>query len=193
MAGSSEQQVVDWQRRAKDLERVNRVGVALSAEQNKNRLLELILLEAKELTRADGGTLYLADTLDGNDRADPTHLRFVILRNDTLKVARGGTTGEPIDLYPVRLLDDQGRPNHKNVASYCAATKRSVNVADAYTEPGFDFETDKFWRVSTTAVPPGGTLLSLLDPTLGSFLVSFFGFRWQDVSVSSRHAALPPC
>jgi hypothetical protein len=86
----------DWERRARDLERLNRVGVALSSEQNKDRLVELILLEAKELTRADGGTLYLAvdnDHEDGKDEA--THLRFMILRNDTLGVARGGTTGEP--------------------------------------------------------------------------------------------------
>jgi HD-GYP domain-containing protein (c-di-GMP phosphodiesterase class II) len=130
----------DWERRARDLERLNRVGVALSAERNKDRLVELILLEAKDLTRADGGTLYLAvdnDHDDGKDEA--THLRFMILRNDTLGVARGGTTGEPIDLYPVALYDAEGRPNHKNIASYCATTKQSVNIADAYIEPGFDF------------------------------------------------------
>ena len=135
---------VDWARRARDLERLNRVGVALSAEQNKDRLIELILLEAKDLTRADGGTLYLAVENDAGDEvADTTQLHFAILRNDTLKVARGGTTGEPIDLYPVPLYDAAGRPNHKNVASYCATTKRSVNIADAYTEPGFDFSGTK--------------------------------------------------
>ena len=131
---------LDWERRARDLERLNRVGVALSAERNKDRLVELILLEAKDLTRADGGTLYLAvdnDHDDGKDEA--THLRFMILRNDTLGVARGGTTGEAIDLYPVALYDAEGRPNHQNIASYCATTKQSVNIADAYVEPGFDF------------------------------------------------------
>lgn len=130
----------DWERRARDLERLHRVGVALSAEQNKDRLVELILLEAKELTRADGGTLYLAvDNIHDDGEDEATHLRFMILRNDTLRVARGGTTGEPIDLYPVPLYDAAGRPNHKNVASFCATAKRSVNIADAYTEPGFDF------------------------------------------------------
>ena len=34
------------------------LGIALSAEHNHNRLLETILLGAKELTNADGGTLY---------------------------------------------------------------------------------------------------------------------------------------
>ncbi len=139
-----------WQRRARDLERLYRVGVALSAEQNKDRLVELILLEAKELTRADGGTLYLSidnDAVDGH--GDATHLRFAILRNDTLGVARGGTTGEPIDLYPVPLFGADGKPNHKNVASYCATTKSSVNIADAYSEPGFDFAGTKAFDEKT--------------------------------------------
>jgi HD-GYP domain-containing protein (c-di-GMP phosphodiesterase class II) len=140
----------DWERRARDLERLNRVGVALSSEQNKDRLVELILLEAKELTRADGGTLYLAvdnDHEDGKDEA--THLRFMILRNDTLGVARGGTTGEPVDLYPIPLYGADGRPNHKNIASYCATTKQSVNIADAYAEPGFDFSGTKAFDEKT--------------------------------------------
>ena len=135
---------MDWQRRAQELERLYKVGVALSAEQNKDRLVEMILLEAKDLCRADGGTLYLAvDGATAAGKHEPTHLRFAILRNDTLKIARGGTTGEPIDLAPVPLFDDKGEPNHKNVASYCATTKKSVNVADAYHEPGFDFSGTK--------------------------------------------------
>ena len=129
-------QTTDWHRRALDLERLYRVGVALSAEQNKDRLVELILLEAKELTRADGGTLYLATD---NEHGETTHLRFAILRNDTLKTARGGTTGQAVDMAPVPLFDATGKANHDNVASFAATAKRSVNVADAYSEPGFDF------------------------------------------------------
>ena len=53
------------------LELLLRVGVALSAETDTNRLLETILLEAKELTRADGGTLYL--------RQDEDSLHFAIM------------------------------------------------------------------------------------------------------------------
>ena len=39
--------------------RLIELGIALSAEHNHARLLEKILLGAKELTNADGGTLYL--------------------------------------------------------------------------------------------------------------------------------------
>ncbi len=141
---------MDWQRRAQELERLYKVGVALSAEQNKDRLVEMILLEAKELCRADGGTLYLAVDDDPHDgKHEATHLRFTILRNDTLKIARGGTTGHPIDLAPVPLFDADGKPNHKNVASYSATTLKSVNVADAYHEPGFDFSGTKAFDAQT--------------------------------------------
>lgn len=149
----------DWRRRASQLERLYKVGVALSAERNKDRLVEMILLEAKELTQADGGTLYLTmedddgdqqdDTHPADARHEPTHLRFAILRNDTLGVARGGTTGEAIDLYPIPLYGADGTPNHKNIASYCATTKQSVNVADAYSEPGFDFAGTKAFDKKT--------------------------------------------
>lgn len=136
----------DWERRARDLERLHRVGVALSAEKDKDRLVELILLEAKDLTSADGGTLYLTVDADRDDgRGLVTYLRFAILRNDTLGIARGGTTGESIDLAAIPLTDNDGRPNHNNVATYCATTKQAVNIADAYSEPGFDFSGTKIF------------------------------------------------
>jgi len=39
--------------------RLIEIGIALSAETNFDRLMEKILLEAKDLANADGGTLYL--------------------------------------------------------------------------------------------------------------------------------------
>ena len=40
------------------IEKLNEIGVALSSEKNNQRVLELILNGAKQLTNADGGTLY---------------------------------------------------------------------------------------------------------------------------------------
>ena len=40
------------------LEQLNVIGASLSAERDINRLLESILVAAKTITRADGGTLY---------------------------------------------------------------------------------------------------------------------------------------
>ncbi len=42
------------------------LGIALSAERNHNRLMEMILLGAKDLTHADGGTLYLTAEAAGS-------------------------------------------------------------------------------------------------------------------------------
>jgi HD-GYP domain-containing protein (c-di-GMP phosphodiesterase class II) len=145
---------MNWERRARELERLYRVGVALSAEQDRDRLVERILLEAKDLTRADGGTVYLAveerpEGARGERRPTARHLRFAMVRNDTLGIAQGGTTGVAITLAPVPLFDESGQPNHKNVASHCAITQRSVNVADAYAEPGFDFSGTKAFDLQT--------------------------------------------
>ena len=42
----------------KRLEQLNHVGVALSQEKDITKLLEAILVAAKDVTHADGGTLY---------------------------------------------------------------------------------------------------------------------------------------
>jgi hypothetical protein len=93
--------------------RLIEIGIALSAERDHNRLMERILLEAKDLCNADGGTLYLV--------ADDSGLEFEIMRTDSLQIALGGTTGKPITFPPVRLFDPKtGEPNHKNVATHVA-------------------------------------------------------------------------
>ncbi len=112
-----------------------RIGVALSQERDINRLLEAILIAAKSITHADGGTLYRMT----DDRA----LRFEIMRNDTLGIVMGGTSGEAIPFYPVNLFDKEGQPIHSMVAAYAVHHDCSVNVADAYTEAGFDFSGTK--------------------------------------------------
>jgi HD-GYP domain-containing protein (c-di-GMP phosphodiesterase class II) len=118
------------------LELLLRVGVALSAETDTNRLLETILLEAKELTRADGGTLYL--------RQDEDSLHFAIMRTDSLGIAIGGTTGRPTTLPPIPLRDPEtGAPNHRHIASYAALRRQSINIPNAYDTTRFDFSGTK--------------------------------------------------
>jgi HD-GYP domain-containing protein (c-di-GMP phosphodiesterase class II) len=94
-------------------------------------LLERILLAAKTITQADGGTLYL--------HTEDERLSFAIMRTDSLGIALGGTTGNPIPFYPVHLRNKEGEPNYQMVAAYAALTGKTVNIADAYSEAGFDF------------------------------------------------------
>ena len=118
------------------LELLLRVGVALSAETDTNRLLETILLEAKELTRADGGTLYI--------RHDEDSLHFAIMRTDSLGIALGGTTGLTTTLPPIPLRDpESGAPNMRHIASFAALRKQSINIPNAYDTTRFDFSGTK--------------------------------------------------
>lgn len=118
------------------------LGIALSAERNHERLMEKILQGAKSMTNADGGTLYLV-TEDGQG------LKFEIMLNDTLDIVMGGTTGKPIPFPPLKMHDDQGNPNHKNVASYCALSGSTVNIPDAYDADKFDFTGTKAFDAKT--------------------------------------------
>ena len=108
------------------------IGLALAAETDLNLLLEKILLEAKTLSLADGGTLYLA--------TPEKTLRFVMIVNDSLQIAMGGTTGKEVSLPPLNLYDAAtGAPNRSNIATSCALSAESISVTDAYTEEGYDF------------------------------------------------------
>ena len=118
------------------------IGIALSAERDYSRLMERILLETKEFTGADAGTLYLNN--------EDKELTFQIVRNDTLGIAYGGTTGAEIKFKPVPLVTADGRPNLHNVASYSAITGQIINIPDAYCEKDqFDFSGTKRFDDST--------------------------------------------
>ncbi len=112
--------------------RLIQTGIALSAERNHKRLIEKILLEAKEMSRAEGGTVYLLT-------ADGAGLRFEIVHNDRLGIAMGGTTGNEIPFAPLRLRTESGGPNHRNVATHAALTGSTVVIDDAYEVGEFDF------------------------------------------------------
>jgi HD-GYP domain-containing protein (c-di-GMP phosphodiesterase class II) len=116
----------------KRLEQLNDIGAALSKERDITRLLESILIAAKTITRADGGTLYrIAD--------DGRSLRFEILRTDSLNIAMGGTSGKVINFPNLPLYTEDGKSNDSLVAAYSAIHNQTVNIADAYTEANFDF------------------------------------------------------
>ncbi|ARJ67232.1 chemotaxis protein [Magnetospirillum sp. ME-1] len=118
----------------KRLERVVDLGIAMSAERDHGVLMEMILMGAKELTNADGGTLYIRDA-DNN-------LRFQIIRNDTLNIRMGGAHEEPPSLPPVPMYKD-GKENHNNVVSHAVHAQTTVNIPDAYDDTEFDFSGTK--------------------------------------------------
>lgn len=111
------------------IDRLNEIGVALSAENNTQKLLELIMLGAKSLTHADAGSLYFL-----KEQA----LSFEIISNDTLNIQMGGSSGNEIT-FPDIPLKLNGEDNHSNVVTHCVLSGDTINIADAYNEDGFDF------------------------------------------------------
>ncbi len=108
------------------------IGVALSLEQDFDRLLDKIILEARSFCNADGGTLYL--------RTPDDQLKFVVMSNASLNIAPGDTGGQDISFPPLPLHDAAtGEPNNHNVACYVALSGASANIADVYQAEGFNF------------------------------------------------------
>jgi len=112
------------------IEELNSIGIALSVERDHKRLLEKILEGAQALTHADGGTLYLVE--------NECQLRFEIVRTVSQNIAYGGSRGNPVPHEPIPLyLGDL--PDTRTIAAYSVLSGQIVNVADAYSTPGFDF------------------------------------------------------
>lgn len=116
------------------LDQLNRIGAALSSERQIERLLESILLAAKGITHADGGTLYEVTP-------DRQALRFSLLHNDSLGIICGGTSPDPIPAHLplLPLYRDDGSDNDSLVAVYAATHGKTVNIADVTCAQGFDF------------------------------------------------------
>jgi len=114
------------------IEKLNEIGIALSAEKNTPKLLEMILRGAKTILNADAGTLYLATE-------DKRFLQFEIMMNDSLGTILVSKPDEPIPFPPLPLYDDKGKANETMVAARAAVYKQTINIPDAYTSETFDF------------------------------------------------------
>ncbi|HZG20495.1 MAG TPA: HD domain-containing phosphohydrolase [Herbaspirillum sp.] len=114
------------------LERLTELCRELGSNRDIPLLLERILLTARDITRADGGTLYrITESGDA--------LSFYISVNQTLKMHQGGSSGQPISIPDIALTLPDGQPNLAAVAAYSANTRNSVNIPDVYQASGFNF------------------------------------------------------
>ncbi len=171
------------------LEMLVDMGIAMSAEFDLDRLSEMILANAKKLTNADGGSLYLVD--EAREK-----LEFKIVLNETLGFEQGGTSGIPVSMKPVPLYDVDGNENHRNVVTHTFHTEQTENIRDAYEVGEYDFSGTRefdvgnnYRSVSFLTVPlkprGGGDVLGALqlinavDPESGEivpFREEFRGF-----------------
>lgn len=124
-------------KKQKAIEELIKIGHSLASNSNFNEVIEGILLGAKNLTNADGGTLYLM-----ND--DESHLDFTVVQTDSLNIKMGGTQGT-ITWPALSLKKEDGTLNKEQVAALCAIEKHLINIPDVYEAEGFNFEgTKKF-------------------------------------------------
>jgi HD-GYP domain-containing protein (c-di-GMP phosphodiesterase class II) len=116
-------------RQVVDFKEFDRVALALSAERDVNRLLDLILTKCREVTTADAGSLYLVeekapDPAEWEISGDRT-LRFVAAQNDS----------KSLDLKAASLP-----LNRASIAGYVALTRTPLNLKDVYHLPeGVEF------------------------------------------------------
>ena len=100
-----------------ETDRLLQIGVALSAERDISKLHELIVRNARELTRADGGSLFLVE----KDETGTDKLRFA--------VAQSGPNDAGTHLGAVIPL------TRGSVAGYVALSGEVVRIPDAYEIP----------------------------------------------------------
>ncbi len=123
------------------IERLNAIGVALSAERDPVRLLEQILLGAKALTNADAGSIYSV--------TDDRQVRFEIVRTASLGLQFGGSSATPVPFAPIPLYGADGQPNSHSVVAHCVLSGAPVNIPDAYHADGFDFSGTRAFDANT--------------------------------------------
>jgi HD-GYP domain-containing protein (c-di-GMP phosphodiesterase class II) len=112
---------------------LTRIGLALSGERDRDTLLEHILLAAKDIAQADGGTLYLLSP-------EQDILEYVIVRTDSLGIAYGGTTGKKPPFRIIRMYEEKtGQPNLRTQVVRAMFSKKTINIADVYQSNEFDF------------------------------------------------------
>jgi HD-GYP domain-containing protein (c-di-GMP phosphodiesterase class II) len=103
--------------RTKELGELTRIGMALSTERDLDTLLDMILSQARALTDADAGSLYLVETPEEG----PKRLRF--------KLAQTHSRPE------IPFVDFTIPISKASIAGYVASTGAPVVLDDAYELP----------------------------------------------------------
>ena len=119
---------------------LNRIGIALSAEKDSRSLLKHILMGAKSLTNADGGSLYSI--------TDDQQLKFEIVTTDSLNISLGDREGHSAKFPPLPLYIN-GQPNTSMVVTSAVLGDKVINIPDVYDIEGYDFSGTKEFDKST--------------------------------------------
>ncbi len=130
----------------RQFDKLMKVGMALTAEKDYDKLLELILTETRTLAEADGGTLYIVQ--EGK-------LHHKIMQTVSMDIFLGGG-GEPIDFEPIEISEE-------NVSGYAVIHRKPVNIPDVYHTQLFDFSGPKDFDKSTGYVTRSMLVFPLIN------------------------------
>jgi HD-GYP domain-containing protein (c-di-GMP phosphodiesterase class II) len=132
----------------REIQELNKIGAALSAEHRLDSLLELILTKSRHITNADAGSLYLVETIASETHSEPAAL-------SAMPVNTNGAGGLPAsqlsnqdarepaqkrlrfslaqnDSIDLPFRETTMEIDHKSIAGYVASTGQIVNIDDAY-------------------------------------------------------------
>ena len=103
--------------RTNELSSLNEIGMALSAEQDYDKLLDIVLTKSREITNCDAGSLYLIE----ENKEGKGVLSFKLFQNYSLSDCEFQEHTLPL--------------TKTSMAGYVATTGQYVNLKDAYNIP----------------------------------------------------------
>jgi len=109
-------------KKGRDLYTLNEIGMALSTEKDLDKLLDLIVTKCREMTVADGGSLYMIEAVpdipeDPKDYFKNKKMRFRVAQNFSREV--------PFQSFLVDI-----KPT--SIYGYVAINQKPLNIPDAY-------------------------------------------------------------
>lgn len=119
------------QKQHKKIDRLTKIGLALSSEIDLNDTFEVILEGALEFTSADGATLYTVSS-------DKQELEFQIVYNRSLHVKLGGKTGKKVSWPNIKLYVDDNKMKLDTMVTYVYHTGKAYVTDDVYEQTDFD-------------------------------------------------------
>ncbi len=114
--GSDRSEAAVYENLQSQIARLNQIGIALSSEHNLNKLLELIVTEARRFTVADGGSLYIKEG---------EKLNFLVAQTESLEAK---TQQKSFKSFYVPLTKE-------SISGYVATTGKTLNISDVYHIP----------------------------------------------------------
>jgi HD-GYP domain-containing protein (c-di-GMP phosphodiesterase class II) len=110
-------------RTEKEMQQLHRIGIALSSMHDTDEVLEMILTEAREMTNADAGSIYLVEEKRADAKSagiEHRYLRFKLSQNDSVELPKRELT------MPI---------SEESIAGYVALNGQPLHLRDAYHVP----------------------------------------------------------